>query len=247
MTCRGLSIADLSVTEGNGGATVATFQVSLSNPNSRPVTADYQTGNSTATAGSDFTATSGTLTFAPGIQALTITVPVAGDTMDEANERFTVGLGNLTNATLQRAVGTATIIDDDAPPTVSIDDVTVVEGNGSTVASFTVTPVGAERADDARAVRDLQRHGARGRRLSIGHRDGDLRSRRDDAAGQRRAADQPDRRADRDVLRDAEQSDAPHDRPGPGDRDHRGRRRPAALGFVSATTGVVVSCRGRPL
>jgi len=72
------------------------------------------------------------------VQLLTITVPIAGDGLDEANEKFTVGLGNPTNATSQRAVGTAIILDDDAPPSVSIDDVTVVEGNGSTVASFTV-------------------------------------------------------------------------------------------------------------
>ena len=133
-----LSIADLTLTEGNDGSAVATFQVTMSNPNSRAVTVDYATGNSTAVGGADFTVTSGTLTFAPGVQALTIAVPVAGDTMDEANEKFTVSLGNAANATIQRAVGTATIVDDDAPPSVSIEDVTVVEGNASTVASFVV-------------------------------------------------------------------------------------------------------------
>lgn len=133
-----ITIADLTVTEGNDGSAVASFQVSLSNPNSRAVTVDYATGNSTAISGADYTATSGTLTFAPGVQLLTIAVPIAGDTMDEPNEKFTVGLGNPVNAIFQRAVGTATIVDDDAPPSVSIDDVTVTEGNGSTIASFVV-------------------------------------------------------------------------------------------------------------
>ena len=133
-----LSVADVTLNEGTGGPSVAIFNVTLSNANSQPVTVDYTTVDSTAVAGADYTALSGTLTFAPGVQALTISVPVASDAMDEANEKFTVALANPTNATFQRAIGTANITDDDDVPTVSIDDVTVVEGNGSTTASFTV-------------------------------------------------------------------------------------------------------------
>src|SRR5262249_42084386 len=61
-----LAINNLSVTEGNSGTTGAVFAVSLSAPSSSPVTVQYATADGTASAGSDYQATSGTLTFAPG-------------------------------------------------------------------------------------------------------------------------------------------------------------------------------------
>ena len=67
-------------------------------------------------------------------------VPVKGDTLDEPDETFTVGLSSPTNATLADATGAGTITDDDGPPGMSIGDVTVAEGNsGTTTANFTVT------------------------------------------------------------------------------------------------------------
>ncbi|MGE0363392.1 MAG: Calx-beta domain-containing protein, partial [Vicinamibacterales bacterium] len=59
-----LTITDATVTEGNAGSVAATFTVSLSAASTDPVTVDYATANGTATAGSDYTAASGTLTFA---------------------------------------------------------------------------------------------------------------------------------------------------------------------------------------
>jgi hypothetical protein len=69
-----------------------------------------------------------------------VSVAVVGDTLNEADETFTVTLTNPTNATLADNTGTGTITNDDALPSLSINDVTVTEGNAGTVnADFTVT------------------------------------------------------------------------------------------------------------
>ena len=136
-----LSISPATVVEGNSGTVNALFAVTLLAPSSLPVTVDFATANGTAVAGSDYQATSGTLTFDPGVTDQTITVPVNGDTLDEINETFMVNLSNAVNATLPASPqGVGTIQDDDLPPPLSIDDVTVTEGNaGVTNAVFTVT------------------------------------------------------------------------------------------------------------
>ncbi len=137
-----ISINDATVTEGNSGTTNATFTVTLSAPSASTVTVQYNTANGTATAGSDYQAATGTLTFAPNDTSETITVVVNGDTVFESNETFAVNLSNPTNATIADSQGLGTITNDDAqpPPTISINDVTVTEGNsGTTNATFTVT------------------------------------------------------------------------------------------------------------
>lgn len=115
----GLSINDVTMTEGHSGTTNATFTVTLSAGSGRVVTVAYATADGTATAPADYTAVSGTLTFAPGETSKTITVLVKGDTLDEPNETFLVKLSNPTNATLARAQGVGTITDDDETLTVT--------------------------------------------------------------------------------------------------------------------------------
>ncbi len=137
-----VSIGDATVTEGNTGSVNAVFTVSLSAASAQSVTVQYATANGTATAGSDYTATSGTLTFTPGLLTLTVSVPVLGDTVFEPTETFFVNLSNPTNATIGDGQGLGTITNDDAapPPTISIGDVTVTEGNAAPVnAVFTVS------------------------------------------------------------------------------------------------------------
>ena len=86
----------------------------------------------------DYQAASGTLTFAPGETSKTITVLVNGDRLGEPNETFVVNLSAPTNATIADDQGVGTILDDE--PRVSINDVTVTEGNAGTVnATFTVS------------------------------------------------------------------------------------------------------------
>jgi hypothetical protein len=75
-----LSISDAVVTEGQSGTTTANFTVTLSATSGSTVTVAYSTADGTATAGSDYTATSGTLTFTPGVTTQPIAVTVTGDT-----------------------------------------------------------------------------------------------------------------------------------------------------------------------
>ncbi len=114
-----LSIDDVSVNEGSSGTTTATFTVSLSAASGQTVTVNYATADGTATAGSDYVARSGTLSFAPGVTAQGVAVTVNGDTAVEPNETFSVGLSGASNATIARATGTGTILNDDAVVTIS--------------------------------------------------------------------------------------------------------------------------------
>jgi hypothetical protein len=133
------------VTEGNSGTVNAVFTVTMSPSSTSTVTVNYATANGTATAGSDYVAVSGTLTFTAGQTSKTVSVAVNGDTADEPDEAFYLNLSNSTNATIATGQATATIVDDDLPAvSMSINDVSVTEGNsGTTNAVLTVTLSGA--------------------------------------------------------------------------------------------------------
>ena len=134
-----ISVRDAVVTEGNSGTTPATFVVALSGPSSQSVSCSFATSNGTATAGSDYVATSGTLTFAPGETEKPVVVLVNGDTVDEQQETYFLDISNVQNATVNSSRGTGFIVDDDGP-TVSINDVSVTEGNsGTKTATFTIS------------------------------------------------------------------------------------------------------------
>lgn len=139
-----LSIGDVTVAEGNAGSIDAVFTVSLDTPSGAPVTVSYATANGTATAGSDYTANAGTLTFAPGVVSQTITVAVSGDAVFEGDEAYRVELSAPVGATIADGSGTGTITDDEEMPGLSIGSVTVAEGNASAKAvTLTVTLSGA--------------------------------------------------------------------------------------------------------
>ncbi|MBW4512023.1 MAG: DUF4347 domain-containing protein [Scytonematopsis contorta HA4267-MV1] len=132
-----ISIDDVGVDEGGS----ATFTISLSNPSSQAITVNYSTSNGTATtADSDYTAITPTpITFNAGETSKTITVSTTSDTKFEADESVNVNLAGATNGTIatgDAGIGVLTIRNDDAAPTVSIDDVTVNEGG---TATFTIS------------------------------------------------------------------------------------------------------------
>jgi probable HAF family extracellular repeat protein len=134
-----VSIADAStVTEGNAGTVEARFTVNLSEPSTQTITVAYATRSDTATAGSDYEAQSGTLTFAPGETSKTLSVMVNGDRLGEPNETFFVNLSAPTNAAIADDQGIGTILDDE--PRISINDAMVTEGNtGTRAMTFTVS------------------------------------------------------------------------------------------------------------
>jgi hypothetical protein len=136
-----LSIDDVTVTEGHVGTVEVTFTITLTGSSHQTVTVNFVTTNGSATAPDDYLAASGTRTFLVGQTTKQVTVTVNGDRLDEANnDTFFVDLSNPTNATLADAQGRGRIVDDDPMPTVSIGDVSVLEGDSGTIgATFTVS------------------------------------------------------------------------------------------------------------
>ena len=117
------------------------FTVTLSAVSGQTVTVDYQTADGSATlANGDYAAASGTLTIPAKTASGTITVVVNGDTKFESNETFVVNLSGAGNATIADTQGQGTITNDDAVPSLTINDVSVTEGNAGTAnAVFTVS------------------------------------------------------------------------------------------------------------
>jgi chitinase len=134
-----VSIGYAQVTEGNAGTKVLTFAVTLSAAYDQEVRVAYATADGSATAGTDYQAASGTLVFAPGQTAATISVVVYGDRVAEWDESLLVLLGAPTaNAVIASGTGYGTITDDE--PRVSVGDARVTEGNsGTRYLTFTVT------------------------------------------------------------------------------------------------------------
>jgi Ca2+-binding RTX toxin-like protein len=132
-----LRITDVTAVEGNSGSTEFIFSVLLDTATAEPITVSFGTIQGTATQGSDFLGTAGTLVFAPGELSKTITVEVNGDTTTEASEQFIVQLFSPLNAVLSDAQGVGTILNDDA--IVTFADVDIVEGDsGTATATFNV-------------------------------------------------------------------------------------------------------------
>jgi uncharacterized repeat protein (TIGR01451 family) len=128
---------NFSVGEADGTSTIT---VTLSNPSDFPITVDYETGDGTATAGDDYVTASGTLTFTPGVTTTTFTVDIINDVLDENDETVLLTLTNPSAWELGNGTATLTIVDNDAAPSVVLDDVQVAEGDsGTTPMTFEVT------------------------------------------------------------------------------------------------------------
>jgi uncharacterized repeat protein (TIGR01451 family) len=127
-----LRIWDAEVVEGDAGTVTVSLAVVLAPSAPSTVTLQYATANGTAVAGSDYTAATGTLTFAPGETSKTVSVSVTGDTAIEADETFFVRLSSVTGAYVADAEGKATILNDDSalqsPPFGVVD----TPANGAT-------------------------------------------------------------------------------------------------------------------
>jgi predicted extracellular nuclease len=137
-----LTINDVSLNEGNAGTTSFTFTASLSAPaGPGGVTFDIATADGTAMQPGDYTQKSLTSQTIPaGSSTYSFTVLVNGDTTPETNETFFVNVTNVTGATVTDGQGQGTIVNDDAAPNLTINDVSLNEGNaGTTTFTFTVS------------------------------------------------------------------------------------------------------------
>jgi Calx-beta domain/Bacterial virulence factor lipase N-terminal len=108
-----ITIADASISEGDGGIRTLTITVSLTRESGQPVSVHYGTADGTAKAGEDYESASGTLVFAPGETTKTITVIITGDREEEGKETFFIKLWQADNALLLDDLGVGTIFDDD--------------------------------------------------------------------------------------------------------------------------------------
>ena len=133
-----VAINDVSIAEGDAGTALLTFTVARGG-NLGAFTIDFATADGTATAASDYVASSGTLTFAAdGALSQTISVIINGDTIVEANEAFTLDLSNLTDTTgtttLSDASGTGTITNDE----LVFTEIAAIQGAGHRSGLITV-------------------------------------------------------------------------------------------------------------
>jgi hypothetical protein len=126
-----LSAATYAVNENAGTATVT---VNRTNGTIGAISVAYATSNGTATAGQDYTATSGTLTFQSGETSKTFSIPITDDNSDEPAEIVNIALSNPMGgaAIVSPSTAVMTINDNDAAPTVSASDVALLEGNEGT-------------------------------------------------------------------------------------------------------------------
>jgi uncharacterized repeat protein (TIGR01451 family) len=157
-----ITIEDVSLAEGHSGTTDFTFTMTLSTAAGVDVTVDHATADDTATAGSDYTAHSNTATIPAGSTTATVTIDVTGDMLIEPHETFFVNLSGAANATLADPQALGTILHDDGAAGITIDDVSLEEGDaGTTDFVFTLSlsaPVGDDvtiqysTADDTAAA-----------------------------------------------------------------------------------------------
>ena len=134
----GLSAADAEVAEAAGA--VLAFAVTLDRAVLGTVTVDYATSDGTATADEDYTAASGTLTFAPSETEKTVTVAVLDDAHDEGSETLTLTLSNVSGARIADGQATGTINNSDPMPQAWLARF------GRTVASQAVDAIGGRIA-----------------------------------------------------------------------------------------------------
>ena len=125
-----VSIAGGRGTEGDDSA--IGFAVTLDRAATAAVTVDYATSNGSATAGEDYTATSGTLSFAAGETGKTVSVPIGDDNENEGDETFTVTLSNASGAALGTASATGTIENRHVVPLTASFEQVPAEHDGTT-------------------------------------------------------------------------------------------------------------------
>ena len=137
-----LFVSDPTIMEGDTGTKQAVFEIQLSQAYSKDITLSYRTQDGTATAGSDYTAKSGTVTFLAGQTTASVAVTVSGDTSVETQETFSLVVtptSAIANS-VEDSSGIATILDDDSKtggtPVISITGSSGEEGEN---VAFTLT------------------------------------------------------------------------------------------------------------
>lgn len=148
-----VTMAGSTMSVGEAGPNAA-VQVMVTTSNGAPTgpaaSVDHATTNGSATAGSDYTTTTGTLLIPLGTASgttLTVNVPITQDALDEPDETLTFTISNPSNATLVPPITTTvTIIDDDAGPnvTLSLTGDPMAEAAGASTVTATLSAISAQ-------------------------------------------------------------------------------------------------------
>ena len=136
-----------TVTVGTSGTAVLPFTVTLAGANPQTVTVDYTTADGSAIAGTDYTATSGTLTFAPGVTTQTVNVTVSGESTTTASKTLSVVLSGETNAIVTANSATGVVTYSTGTPAVSVASPAVTVGTSGTGSLSFVVSLSAASAN----------------------------------------------------------------------------------------------------
>jgi len=139
-----ITITDAAIVEGDAGTKSLAFSVNWTGAKGGgAVSVAYATANGTATAGSDYTAKSGTVSLPSGCKCGTISVPIIGDAVTEGTETFTVNLSSPVNATIGDAQAVGTIFDNEGPAAFVVLDGSASESAGPVAFSVIMTNASA--------------------------------------------------------------------------------------------------------
>jgi len=159
-----LSVSDVAIGEGNGllpaDWNLATVTLTLSNPSSRTVGAQWTVADGTATGGQDYNASPGAVSYLSGQTTKQVSFPVHGDTLDEDDESWGLTLVQPSaGVTIADGTATVTILDDD--PAITDLELSMTDTPDPAVAgapitySITVDNTGPNRAPATTVVDDL--------------------------------------------------------------------------------------------
>jgi hypothetical protein len=145
-------VTDTSADEGIASGKI-TFTVVMTSSSGGTQTVDYATQDAAAVAGSDYTATSGTLTFTGGQTSKTVDVVITNDSLNEADETLNLILSN-GSVTITDNTGVGTILDDDAEPTISVSDASAAENAGPLGFTISLSAASGQEVDVDYATTD---------------------------------------------------------------------------------------------
>ncbi|MFV2056302.1 MAG: Calx-beta domain-containing protein [Thiohalomonadales bacterium] len=130
-------VSPQSFNESDG---IASFLVNIVPTSGLDTTVSYTTQSGSASQGVDYQATPGDLVIPAGTTVGEIQFTINEDNIDEPDETFLINFTSLQNAQTSTVTHDVTIKDNDNPPSISIDDITILEGDtGLTEVFFTVS------------------------------------------------------------------------------------------------------------
>jgi hypothetical protein len=135
-----LQVGDVSVVSPSSGTTNASFSVTLSPPSASAVTVNYATADGTATAGTHYTAASGSVTFSAGQTSKTVNVAVKADTAQFSDTYFYLNLSGASGATIERSSAYGIIETSQLSPIMSVSTPAVQKpASGTAAETFNIT------------------------------------------------------------------------------------------------------------